>query len=98
LVRNARLHFTDSFHGAIFSVIFGTPFVSFDRANMGSRLDTLLATLKLEHHKFSERMGVNQVERLLARGMAHVGPILERKRAEARAYLASALERTPAEG
>jgi hypothetical protein len=43
-------------------------------------------------------MGVNQVERLLARGMAHVGPILERKRAEARAYLASALERTPAEG
>ena len=93
LVRNARLHFTDSFHGAIFSVIFGTPFVSFDRAwlNMGSRLDTLLATLKLEHHKFGERMGVNQVERLLARGMAHVGPILERKRAEARAYLASAL-------
>ena len=100
LVRNARLHFTDSFHGAIFSVIFGTPFVSFDRAwlNMGSRLDTLLATLKLEHHKFGEGMGVNQVERLLARGMAHVGPILERKRAEARAYLASALERTPAEG
>ena len=100
LVRNARLHFTDSFHGAIFSVIFGTPFVSFDRTwlNMGSRLDTLLATLKLEHHKFGERMGVNQVERLLARGMAHVGPILERKRAEARAYLASALERTPAEG
>jgi len=100
LVRNARLHFTDSFHGAIFSVIFGTPFVSFDRTslNMGSRLDTLLATLKLEHHKFGEGMGVNQVERLLARGMAHVGPILERKRAEARAYLASALERTPAEG
>jgi hypothetical protein len=100
LVRNARLHFTDSFHGATFSVIFGTPFVSFDRAwlNMGSRLDTLLATLKLEHHKFGEGMGVNQVERLLARGMAHVGPILERKRAEARAYLASALERTPAEG
>ena len=92
LVRNARLHFTDSFHGAIFSVIFGTPFVSFDRAwlKMGSRLDTLLATLKLEHHKFGERMGVNQLERLLARG-THVGPILERKRAEARAYLASAL-------
>jgi len=99
-VRNARLHFTDSFHGAIFSVIFGTPFVSFYRAwlNMGSRLDTLLATLKLEHHKFGEGMGVNQVERLLARGMAHVGPILERKRAEARRYLASALERAPAEG
>jgi len=100
LVRNARLHFTDSFHGAIFSVIFGTPFVNFDRTwlNMGSRLDTLLATLELEHHKFGEGMGVNQIERLLARGMAHVGPILERKRAEARAYLASALERTPAEG
>jgi hypothetical protein len=100
MVRNARLHFTDSFHGAIFSVIFGTPFVSFDRAslNIGSRLDTLLATLKLEHHKFGEGMGVNQVERLLARGMAHVGPILERKRAEARAYLAFALERTLAEG
>ena len=56
------------------------------------------ANLPFEHHKFGERMGVNQVERLLARGMAHVGPILERKRAEARAYLASALERTPAEG
>jgi hypothetical protein len=101
LVRNARLHFTDSFHGAIFSVIFGTPFVSFDRdfaLNMGSRLDTLLATLKLEHHKFAEGMGVDRVQRLLAGDMAHVGPILERKRAEARAYLASALERAPAEG
>jgi hypothetical protein len=75
--------------------------VSFDRAfriNMGSRLDTLLATLKLEHHKFGEGMGVDQIERLLASDMADVGPILERKRAEARAYLFSALERTPAEG
>ena len=85
----------NSFHGAIFSVIFGTPFVSFERAyraaSMASRLDTLLATLRLEHRKFREGLTDAELDRLLEADFGHVHPIVARKTAEARAYLAGAL-------
>ena len=90
-VRDARLHLTDSSHGVILSVIFGTPFMSFARRylaeSMASRLDTLLATLGLEHRKFRPGLG----DRLLEPDFARVRPIIERKAPEACAYLARAL-------
>lgn len=45
LVHHCRLMLTDSFHGSVFSILFGKPFRSFTREDnnldMGSRLDTL---------------------------------------------------------
>ena len=93
MVRDARLHFTNSFHGVIFSMIFGTPFVSFDRASapsMGSRLDTLLATLRLEHHKFRDAPGDAELDKLLEPDFDHVSKILAIKTAQAREYLVRA--------
>ncbi len=51
-IKNADFVCTDSFHGAVFSILFEKPFVVFDRddlhANQGTRLKTLLKTFKLE--------------------------------------------------
>lgn len=51
LINNAELMVTDSFHGAVFSIIMQTPFVVFERedglTSMNSRIETLLATFKL---------------------------------------------------
>lgn len=51
LIDHATLVCTDSFHGTVFSILFGKPFVVFQRngngAGLSSRLDTLLETFKL---------------------------------------------------
>lgn len=57
LVHHAKAMFTDSFHGTVFSLIFHTPFLTFDRVESGgnaisSRINTLLGITKLEHRKF----------------------------------------------
>ena len=98
-VRDARLHLTDSFHGVIFSVIFGTPFLSFERtcleASMSSRLDTLLATLRLRHRQVRNGLSDAALDRLLEPDFGHVGPIVEQKTQEALTYLARALGQAP---
>jgi len=54
LILNAQVVFTDSFHGAVFSSIFETPFFVFqrfaggDKLSMNSRIDTLMKTLGIE--------------------------------------------------
>lgn len=53
LIQNASLVITDSFHGAVFSSIFHTPYVTMnrfknsDKNSMNSRIDTLMATLNI---------------------------------------------------
>jgi hypothetical protein len=53
LIQNASLVITDSFHGAVFSSIFHTPYVAMnrfknsDKNSMNSRIDTLMATLNI---------------------------------------------------
>lgn len=53
-IDHAKLVYTDSFHGTVFSILFRTPFVVFNRAGndivkkMGSRIDTLLRYFGLE--------------------------------------------------
>lgn len=53
LIKNASLVLTDSFHGTVFSIIFKTPFISYDRVdkdgNMNSRIKTLLGKYDLNH-------------------------------------------------
>ncbi len=56
LVHHADAVFTDSFHAAVFSIIFKRDFVVFDRiedgSSMGSRLKTLLSTYGLEDRMY----------------------------------------------
>ena len=60
LIKNAFLVCTDSFHGVVFSIIYNTPFVIFDRKdnnkNMNSRLDTLLNKFNLQYRKFNGKI------------------------------------------
>lgn len=59
LIHNAKMVFTDSFHGSVFSLIMHTPFVVFDRIEnggqgMSSRIDTLLKTFSMENRHFNK--------------------------------------------
>lgn len=58
LIKNASLVCTDSFHACVFSIIYKTPFLIFDRkqdgiVSMNSRIDTLLDKFSLEDRKFN---------------------------------------------
>lgn len=56
LERNAFLICTDSFHSSVFAILNKVPFIVFERednkANMSSRLDTLLRKFNLESQKY----------------------------------------------
>lgn len=56
LVHHAEAVFTDSFHAAVFSILYKRDFVVFDRvewgSSMGSRLKTLLSVFSLEHRTY----------------------------------------------
>src|SRR5690625_771073 len=51
-INSASVFCTDSFHGAVFSILLDTPFIVFNREgkspSMNSRIDTLLKNFKLE--------------------------------------------------
>ena len=53
LIKNATYICTDSFHGSVFSFLYGRPFAVFAREDkgpdMGSRMKTLMAKFSLEH-------------------------------------------------
>lgn len=57
-IRNAEIVFVDSFHGAVFSILFHKQFVVFERSEegqtMNSRLETLLKRFGLEKRIFSK--------------------------------------------
>ena len=61
LIKNAFLVCTDSFHGVVFSIIYNTPFIIFNRKdknnNMNSRIDTLLNKFNLQYRKFNGKIG-----------------------------------------
>lgn len=57
-INSAKLFVTDSFHGAVFSILFQTPFIVTDRKgqlpSMNSRIKTLLSTFKLQNRHISD--------------------------------------------
>lgn len=63
LIKNARCVFTDSYHGTIFSVLYGKPFVHLQRKqsnlNTASRFDTLTSKLGLTMRTTDEVNGSN---------------------------------------
>lgn len=58
LVKNAKLVCTESFHATVFSIIFNTPFVSFERKELkktkDSRIANILQLFELEHRLYQK--------------------------------------------
>ena len=57
---------TDSFHSCVFSIIYDTPFINFNRTdnriNMNSRLETLLNKFDLNNRRFNGVITENMLE------------------------------------
>ena len=90
LERNAKLICTDSFHSCVFSFIFDTPFIVFDRVgveNMSSRMETFLTKFKLEDRKFSG----NIVPEHLVHNYENGQVILKQEREKSLRFLKEAL-------
>lgn len=88
---SAKIVLTDSFHGAIFSILFETPFVVFERVgrepSMGSRFDTLLKRFGLESRKWPDLSPRSAIET----DYTGVRSVLEHERAKALDFLSIAL-------
>lgn len=91
-IASCELLLTDSFHGAIFSILFNKPFVVFDRIGkaptMSSRIETLLSKFKLEDRKWEKVMKTGDYFEV---DFSHVQLILEAERNKAYEYLKHAL-------
>lgn len=91
-INSASIFCTDSFHGCVFSILLGKPFIVFDRQDkipsMNSRVDTLLSKFKLESRKAQNIKNNKQAFEI---DYSHVHPILEFERKKAIDYLKKAL-------
>lgn len=92
LINNADVMITDSFHGAVFSILMETPFVIFERrdshVSMNSRIDTLVSTFKMESRLSSH---IKTIEDVYNIDFTHIDQILKCERNKARVYLRKAL-------
>lgn len=92
LIRDASLVLTDSFHATVFSILFSTPFLAFDRKQknynkMGSRIFTLLNTFS-----FEERFNNLNIDNPLQCDFNRVNKKLEIERKKSIEYLVNALK------
>lgn len=94
LINNADLMVTDSFHGAVFSIIMKTPFVVFERkdslVSMNSRIETLLTTFKMKQRLISNIKSVDDAYNL---DFTEAHEILKVEQKKTLAYLKHALNR-----
>ena len=91
-INSASVFLTDSFHGAVFSILLEKPFVIYDRIgtvhSMNSRMDTLLSTFNLNSRKWSN---ITSTSEIFNANYSHVATILEVERNKALDYLKEAL-------
>lgn len=87
LVAHASVILTDSFHGTVFSILFGKPFVELERkdtdVSMRTRLESLFQLIGITFDTGEKVYSLNQVE---------VETILQERRKEAVTYLEKALK------
>jgi hypothetical protein len=94
-IANSESIYVDSFHGAVFSILFRKPFVVFDRPYeegaglMTSRLDTLLSTFQLEDRMVKSLKQLEGIDNPC--DFSKVDAILNIKRNESLDYLLEAL-------
>lgn len=82
---------TDSFHGAVFAILYKKPFLTIDRVGgpqMSSRMDTLLSTFNLPQQRVVGNLSANFA---IETDYAHVDSILEAERDRSTRYLSGAL-------
>lgn len=94
LEKNAFLICTDSFHSAVFAVIYDRPFVIFEREqvglnNMNSRLETLISKFNLKNRKYN---GEKITEENLNHDYSEAYKILEVEREKSKKFLEKALD------
>lgn len=87
-IRKAEMVYVDSFHGAVFSILYHKQFVVFNRSEQGqtmnSRLDTLLKKFGLEDRLFT---GNNYEELRQPIDFSHVDEILEQEKQRVKDFL-----------
>ena len=99
-IEHARLVYTDSFHGTVFSILFRRPFVVCDRKaadgasdagnKMSSRIDTLLALFGLEHRRALEENRY-RIEHPLVMEYPNIDTILSHERMRTDVYIREAM-------
>lgn len=91
-INSCSVFCTDSFHGAVFSILFEKPFIVYERMgstlSMFSRIETLLKKFKLESRK-AENIKSN--EDVFNIDFSHVPAILEAERKKSYDFLKEAL-------
>ena len=91
LEKNAYAIFTDSFHSAVFAILFHKPFVVFDRddhnESMNSRLKTLLHKFDLESQFYYQNID----DAVMAINYDKIELILEKERKKASQFLKKSL-------
>ena len=93
LEHHAFLICTDSFHSCVFATLFERPFVVFERNqknmnNMGSRIDNLLSTFKINNRKFKGKITNEQ----LNCDYSNFNVIIKNERAKSLKFLKKSLE------
>ena len=92
LAKNAFLVCTDSFHSLVFSILYNTPFVAFERkderVSMNSRIDTLLQKFNLEERRFTGKIEKEQLDI----DCSNTYKILEEERKKSIQFLEKALD------
>lgn len=90
-IYTSDLFLTDSFHGAVFSILLEKPFFVFNRVgkgpSMNSRINTLLSTFKLNNQKWDQ---IDNID-MFNSDYSHVVDILNFERNKALEYLKSKL-------
>ena len=97
LIDHAKLMYTDSFHGTVFSILFRRPFVVAERIGDGcvnkmtSRIDTLLGKFGLEARRGTKENGY-MIANPMSMQYGDVEAVLAKDRQRAEAYLRRALD------
>ena len=91
-INRASVFCTDSYHGAVFSILMEIPFIIFDRKSksspMHSRIDTLLTIFQMNSRKANNIINNEQIFQV---DYSHIALILESERNKSLDYLKEAL-------
>lgn len=91
LINEADVMITDSFHGAVFSILTETPFVIFERqdkeVSMNSRIETLVSTFNMESRLSTHIKSIDDVYNI---DFSNIDGILKHEREKAINYLKNA--------
>ena len=93
MIKYAKYVFTDSFHGAVFSIIYNKPFVVFERnkkghVSMNSRLYDLLDTFELKDRLINDYENLNDVGEI---DYSYVNIILDKEKNKSLSFLKKSL-------